>query len=93
VPIAADTATETAETFTVTLSNPTGATITGATATGTITDTPPADISAAGHDRGIVPIRPEHLDAWLNPEPGDLASQYRILDDREEIRYVFEESA
>ncbi|HEL4259281.1 SOS response-associated peptidase family protein [Stenotrophomonas maltophilia] len=59
----------------------------------TITDTPPADISAAGHDRGIVPIRPEHLDAWLNPEPGDLASQYRILDDREEIRYVFEESA
>ena len=41
VPIAADTATETAETFTVTLSNPTGATITGATATGTITNTPP----------------------------------------------------
>ncbi|MEJ6330575.1 hypothetical protein Q2B95_18180, partial [Stenotrophomonas maltophilia] len=28
--------------------------------------------------------------AWLNPEPGDLASQYRILDDREEIRYVLD---
>ena len=40
VPILADTAVETNETFTVTLSNPSGATITGATATGTITNTP-----------------------------------------------------
>ena len=42
VPILADTAVEAGEAFTVTLSNPTGATITGATATGTITNTPPA---------------------------------------------------
>ncbi|MFN0143100.1 MAG: Calx-beta domain-containing protein [Mycobacterium sp.] len=40
VPILADTAVESSETFTVTLSNPTGATIAGATATGTITNTP-----------------------------------------------------
>ncbi|WP_293222602.1 Calx-beta domain-containing protein, partial [Mycolicibacterium sp.] len=39
VPILADTAVESSETFTVTLSNPSGATITGATATGTITNT------------------------------------------------------
>ena len=39
VPILADTAVETTEAFTVTLSNPTGATITGATATATITNT------------------------------------------------------
>ena len=58
----------------------------------TITDTPPSDVAAAGHDRGVVPIRREHLDAWLNPEPDDLARQYRILDDREEIRYVYEEA-
>ncbi|WMJ69595.1 SOS response-associated peptidase family protein [Stenotrophomonas sp. 24(2023)] len=57
-----------------------------------ITDTPPADVAAAGHDRGIIPIRPEHLDAWLNPDPGDLAAQYRILDDREAIRYTWDES-
>ncbi|MEI6699483.1 MAG: Calx-beta domain-containing protein [Mycobacteriaceae bacterium] len=42
VPILADTAVESSETFTVTLSNPTGATIAGATATGTITNTPVA---------------------------------------------------
>lgn len=58
----------------------------------TITDTPPRDVAAAGHDRGVVPIRKEHLDAWLNPDPDDLARQYRILDDHEEIHYVYEEA-
>ena len=54
-----------------------------------ITDAPPPDVAAAGHDRGIVPIREAHLDAWLNPDPSDLATQYRLLDDREDIRYVW----
>jgi len=58
-----------------------------------ITDAPPADVAAAGHDRGVVPIRPEHLDAWLNPDPDQLATQYAILDDREDLRYVYEEAA
>lgn len=56
----------------------------------TITDAPPRDVAAAGHDRGVVPIRREHLDAWLNPDSEDLQQQYRILDDREDIRYVYE---
>ena len=47
-----------------------------------ITDTPPPEVAAAGHDRCIVPIRPEHLDAWLNPDPANLAASYAILDDR-----------
>jgi putative SOS response-associated peptidase YedK len=47
-----------------------------------ITDEPPAEVAAAGHDRCIVPIKPEHVDAWLNPVPGDLARMYAILDDR-----------
>ena len=34
-----------------------------------ITDEPPAEIAAAGHDRCIIPIRPEHVDAWLQPGP------------------------
>lgn len=58
-----------------------------------ITDTPPRDVAAAGHDRGVIPIRPEHLDAWLNPDPGDLAAQYRILDDREDITYTWREAS
>ena len=47
-----------------------------------ITDTPPPEVAAAGHDRCIIPIKPEHLDAWLDPDRADLAAQQAILDDR-----------
>lgn len=47
-----------------------------------ITDTPPPEVAAAGHDRCIVPIKPGHLDAWLQPDPANLAAAYAILDDR-----------
>ncbi|MEO8802268.1 MAG: SOS response-associated peptidase family protein, partial [Rudaea sp.] len=47
-----------------------------------ITDEPPAEIAAAGHDRCIIPIKPEHIDAWLNPDPNNLDALYAILDDR-----------
>ncbi len=47
-----------------------------------ITDDPPPESAAAGHDRCIIPIREENLDAWLNPDPNDLAALYAILDDR-----------
>ncbi|MEP7185858.1 MAG: SOS response-associated peptidase family protein [Rhodanobacter sp.] len=47
-----------------------------------ITDEPPAEVAAAGHDRCIVPIKPEHIDAWLNPDPHNLQTLYAILDDR-----------
>jgi putative SOS response-associated peptidase YedK len=52
-----------------------------------ITDEPPAEVAAAGHDRCIIPIKPRHLEAWLNPAPGDLAAQQAILDDRERPFY------
>jgi putative SOS response-associated peptidase YedK len=58
-----------------------------------ITDEPPPDVAAAGHDRCIVPIRRENLDAWLNPDPQDLAAQYRILDDREPVELGYAEVA
>lgn len=48
-----------------------------------ITDEPPPEIAAAGHDRCIVPIKPENIDAWLRPAQGGLQTQYAILDDRE----------
>ncbi|BAL95152.1 SOS response-associated peptidase family protein [Rubrivivax gelatinosus] len=47
-----------------------------------ITDEPPPEVAAAGHDRCIVPIRPEHIDAWLSPDPKNLKAQFEILDDR-----------
>ena len=33
-----------------------------------ITDAPPADVAAAGHDRCIINLKPEHVEAWLTPE-------------------------
>lgn len=52
-----------------------------------ITDEPPPEVRAAGHDRCIVPIKPENVDAWLNPDPANLAALYAILDDRERPYY------
>ncbi|MDL5034323.1 SOS response-associated peptidase family protein [Pelomonas sp. APW6] len=52
-----------------------------------ITDEPPPEVSSAGHDRCIVPIKASAIDAWLRPGRGDLAAQYAILDDRERPYY------
>jgi putative SOS response-associated peptidase YedK len=53
-----------------------------------ITDDPPAEVAAAGHDRCIIPIKPENLDAWLSPS-SNLAESYGILDDRERPYYEY----
>ena len=52
-----------------------------------ITDEPPAEVAAAGHDRCIIPIKPGNIDAWLNPDPKNLDALYAILDDRERPYY------
>ena len=52
-----------------------------------ITDEPPAEVAAAGHDRCIIPIKPESVDAWLNPSAGNLAALHAILDDRDRPYY------
>lgn len=58
-----------------------------------ITDDPPEEVAAAGHDRCIVPIRPENIDAWLNPNPKNVAALYAILDDRERPYYEHRKAA
>jgi putative SOS response-associated peptidase YedK len=52
-----------------------------------ITDEPPPEVAAAGHDRCIIPIKPENMDAWLNPNPKNRMALYAILDDRERPYY------
>jgi len=47
-----------------------------------ITDDPEPEVAAAGHDRTIINIKPEHVEAWLHPDPEDLAALYRIFDDK-----------
>jgi len=50
-------------------------------------DDPPPEVAAAGHDRCVIPIKPEYVDAWLNPDPANLKALYAILDDRERPYY------
>ncbi|CAN7386947.1 SOS response-associated peptidase family protein [Variovorax sp. LjRoot178] len=52
-----------------------------------ITDEPPPEVAAAGHDRCIVPIKPENIDAWLQPDRKNLAAQIAILEDRDRPYY------
>jgi len=52
-----------------------------------ITDEPEPEVAAAGHDRTIINIKPEHVDAWLNPDPGNLRELYGIFDDKQHPFY------
>jgi putative SOS response-associated peptidase YedK len=52
-----------------------------------ITDDPPPEVAAAGHDRCIIQIKPENIDAWLNPDPANLEALDAILDDRPQAFY------
>lgn len=52
-----------------------------------ITDEPPEEVAAAGHDRCVIPVKPENMDAWLQPDPRNISAQYDILDDRERPYY------
>ena len=52
-----------------------------------VTDEPPPEVAAAGHDRCIIPIQEHYVDAWLNPNPKDYELLNRILDDRDPMYY------
>lgn len=58
-----------------------------------ITDEPPAEVAAAGHDRCIIPIQSKNVNAWLNPDPKHLDALYAILDDRERPYYEHRKAA
>jgi putative SOS response-associated peptidase YedK len=47
-----------------------------------ITDEPPADVAAAGHDRCIINLKPEHVEAWLTPETRSRRELQDLLSDR-----------
>jgi len=52
-----------------------------------ITDQPEPEVAAAGHDRTIINLKPEHVDAWLNPDPSNRAALYAIFDDKRHPYY------
>jgi putative SOS response-associated peptidase YedK len=52
-----------------------------------ITDDPPPEIAATGHNRCVIPIKRENLGDWLRPEGVSLERLDRILSDRERPFY------
>ena len=52
-----------------------------------VTDEPAPEVAAAGHDRTIIQIKPEHIDDWLQPQARTEAELQAILDDRPEAYY------
>ena len=57
-----------------------------------ITDEPEPEVAAAGHDRTIINLRPEHIDAGLDPN-GDVAAMQAIFDDKRHPYYEHREAA
>jgi putative SOS response-associated peptidase YedK len=52
-----------------------------------ITDEPPPEVAAAGHDRMIVSLAPEAVDLWLTPQGRSLDELQAILDMRDRPYY------
>ena len=57
-----------------------------------ITDEPEPEVAASGHDRTIINIKPEYVDAWLNPE-SDIAAMQAIFDDKRHPYYEHRKAA
>jgi putative SOS response-associated peptidase YedK len=55
-----------------------------------ITDEPPPEVAAAGHDRMIVNLKPENLDAWLAPAGRSVEELQALLADRQTPYYEHE---
>jgi putative SOS response-associated peptidase YedK len=52
-----------------------------------VTDDPEPEVPAAGHDRTIINIKPEHVDACPDPDPANLQTLYAIFDDKQHPFY------
>jgi len=52
-----------------------------------ITDTPEPEVAMTGHDRTIINIKPQYVDAWLSPDPKNLAAMDEILEDKQHPFY------
>ncbi|HSX62244.1 MAG TPA: SOS response-associated peptidase family protein [Tahibacter sp.] len=58
-----------------------------------ITDEPPPEVAAAGHDRCPIPLKAEHIDAWLTPQGRSPEELFGLLDDRHRPFYEHREAA
>lgn len=58
-----------------------------------ITDDPPPEVAATGHNRCVIPLKMSNLRVWMKPEGQDKAELYQVLDDREHPYYAHELAA
>lgn len=58
-----------------------------------ITDDPPPEIAATGHDRCPIPLRADNVAAWLHPQSQTKEALYSLLDDRERFHYAHQLAA
>lgn len=52
-----------------------------------VTDDPEPEVAAEGHDRTIINLKREHVDAWLNPDPNNLQALFDLMDDKQHPFY------
>lgn len=52
-----------------------------------VTDEPPQEVSAAGHDRMVIRLTPENLDRWLTPQGRSDDELQAILSERQPAYY------
>jgi putative SOS response-associated peptidase YedK len=58
-----------------------------------ITDEPPPEVAATGHNRCPIPLKATNIDPWLTPENRDIATLQHLLDDRERPYYEHRKAA
>jgi putative SOS response-associated peptidase YedK len=58
-----------------------------------VTDEPPAEVAAAGHDRMIINIQPQNMATWLSPQGHTDAELQAILTDRQKPYYEHQVAA
>jgi putative SOS response-associated peptidase YedK len=58
-----------------------------------VTDEPPAEIAAAGHDRCVVNLKVENIQAWLTPGGRSVDELQALLDDKQRPFYEHRQAA
>ncbi|MEJ2106488.1 MAG: SOS response-associated peptidase family protein [Acidiferrobacteraceae bacterium] len=58
-----------------------------------VTDDPPPEVAATGHNRCPIPLKAANVDAWLTPEGRDKDELQALLDDHERPYYEHERAA
>ncbi|WP_282243681.1 SOS response-associated peptidase family protein [Stenotrophomonas sp. PS02300] len=58
-----------------------------------VTDAPEPEVAAAGHDRTIVNLKPENVDAWLTPQGRSVEELLALMDDKQHPYYEHRKAA